>query len=119
MSEDTFKTWAVVEVMGHVEFAGYVQQENIAGVHMLRIDVPQTSRIPAFTKYISPSALYGITPCSEETARARAESQQKEPFNSWDVGSILEQKMVSEGRLLPKPTQKPSYDFDDEEEHPF
>jgi hypothetical protein len=41
MEEDIFKTWAIVEVMGHQTFAGFVQEQVIAGTAMLRIDVPE------------------------------------------------------------------------------
>jgi hypothetical protein len=38
MSEKSeFKTWAIVEVMGHVEYAGFVTAETIAGSAMLRV----------------------------------------------------------------------------------
>jgi hypothetical protein len=74
MAEQTeFKTWAIVEVMGHNEYAGFVSSESIAGAEMLRVDVPETSKHAAFTKYLSTNAIYGISPCTEETARARAE----------------------------------------------
>lgn len=84
MSEAEFKTWAIVEVMGHVEYAGYVTAETIAGSAMLRVDVPDVVGKGAFTKYLSTGALYGISPCSEETARARAASIKATPFSAWD-----------------------------------
>jgi hypothetical protein len=80
-----FKSWAIVEVMGHNEYAGFVSSQNIAGAAMLRIDVPETSKHAAFTKYLSTNAIYGISPCSEGTAHARAELQQATPFASWNV----------------------------------
>jgi hypothetical protein len=35
------ETWAIVEVMGHNRFAGYVQQVPMGGAAMIRIDVPE------------------------------------------------------------------------------
>lgn len=113
METPEFKTWAVVEVMGHVEYAGYVSQENIAGAPMLRIDVPESGSHPAFTKYIAPSALYGISPCSEETARLRSKSSHYQPFQSWDIVRLVEDNFEKSGRLLPKPKQ------DEDEQLPF
>ena len=38
MTEHTdFRTWAIVEVMGHNEYAGFVSSENVAGAAMLRV----------------------------------------------------------------------------------
>lgn len=36
----TFAGWAVLELMGHRRLGGYVQEATVAGVGMLRIDVP-------------------------------------------------------------------------------
>lgn len=112
MNEEQFKTWAIVELMGHSEYAGYVQQEVIAGFNMLRIDVPQTETYGAFTKYVSPASLYGISPCTEETARARAEQNQSTPFSSWSVENQIMEKLKTSGRLLPEPSPEFEYDED-------
>jgi hypothetical protein len=95
-----FKTLAIVDVMGHNEYAGYVSSQNIAGAAMLRVDVPETSKYAAFTKYLSTNAIYGISPCSEETARARAESQQASPFTSWNVEQQVLKNLRQKGLLL-------------------
>ncbi len=97
---DQFKSWAIVEVMGHNEYAGCVTAETIAGSPMLRIDVPETSARPAFTKYLSMASIYGISPCSEETARDRAESKKATPFACWDVESQVVAKLKEKGLLL-------------------
>jgi hypothetical protein len=65
-------TWAVVEIMGHKRIAGHVTEEPIAGTNMLRIDVPAVDGRPAYTVYHGGSAIYGITPCTEELARRAA-----------------------------------------------
>jgi hypothetical protein len=117
MTEQTaFKTWAIVEVMGHNEFAGFVSSENIAGAAMLRVDVPATSKHEAFTKYLSTNAIYGITPCTEETARARAESQQVIPFASWSVEQQVLSNLRQKGLLIENKTEQPKHD---EDELPF
>lgn len=117
MSEQ-FKSWAVVEVMGHVTYAGYVTAETVAGAAMLRIDVPEVGARPAFTKYISPGAIYGITPCTEETARLKAEGLHADPFNCWDVGQAITNKLREQGKLIEH--KKPQYDdcdFGEEDDH--
>lgn len=95
-----FKTRAIVEVMGHNEFAGFVSSETIAGAAMLRVDVPATTKYSGFTKYLSTSAIYGISPCSEQTARARAESQNGTPFSSWNVEQQVVNKLREKGLLI-------------------
>jgi hypothetical protein len=100
MSENEFKSWAVVEVMGHSRFAGYTTVETIAGVAMLRVDVPQIANIPAFTKYIAPGALYGLTPATEETCRATADRIRAKPFDIWGVEQVLVDQMRAKGMLI-------------------
>ena len=117
--QEAFKTWAIVEVMGHNEYAGFVSSESIAGAAMLRVDVPDTSTRPAFTKYLSTSAVYGISPCSEETARARAESSQATPVASWNVEQQVLNNLRQKGLLIEhKPPEQPEYG-EDEDEQPF
>jgi len=118
MTEKTeFRTWAVVEVMGHNEYAGFVSSENVAGTAMLRVDVPETSKRTAFTKYLSTSAIYGISPCSEETARARAESQQATPFASWSIEQQVLSNLRQKGLLLEHKSE--GAEVEPDEESPF
>jgi hypothetical protein len=58
-------TWAIVELMGHRTRAGLVSEVELFGAKMLRIDIPGVDS-PA---HYSAAAIYGITVCSEETAR--------------------------------------------------
>jgi len=109
MENTDFKSWAIVEVMGHVEYAGYVSQESIAGAPMLRIDVPKTDSAEAFTKYISAGALYGISPVSEETARARAESLRATPVSVWSVENEMMKRLKEKGLLIEGPKDQ-NYD---------
>lgn len=66
--------WAIVEIMGHRSFAGWVTEKIIAGKGFIRIDVPESTTFdnkvqPAFTKIFGTDAIYGISPCSEKAAR--------------------------------------------------
>lgn len=119
MENNDFKTWAIVEVMGHVEYAGYVTTETIAGVSMLRVDVPDCAGVGEFTKYLSAGALYGITPCSETTARLRARNLRATPFNSWSLESQVEKKLQAEGRLLPPPPATEPKSQSEDDDMPF
>lgn len=74
--------WAILELMGHRRLAGYVTEQDIAGVAMLRIDVPCD---PPTTQYYSGSAVYCITPTSEETARKVATMGRPAPVQRWEL----------------------------------
>lgn len=75
-TKEKFEGWAVLELMGHRRLAGYVQEAEIAGGAFVRIDVPEVvldaSDDTAATQFYSPGAVYCITPCTEEAARAVA-----------------------------------------------
>lgn len=95
MSEqNAYEGHAIVELMGHNVIAGYVSEQTIAGVAMLRVDVPAVGDVPAYTKFVSGSAIYGITPTSQEVAERAAQRLQVRP--------------VSQFLLLPVPAQRPS-----------
>jgi hypothetical protein len=72
-------TWAIVEMMGHVVVAGEVVDETLFGKSMIRIDHPETLNRQAFTQYISPDALYRVTPTTELIARKISESNEPRP----------------------------------------
>lgn len=76
MSDDKpFGEWAIVEIMGHRVYAGFVTEQIIAGKGFIRIDVASN---PAYTKVFGTDAVFSISPCDEQTARnwgARAVGQ--------------------------------------------
>ncbi len=79
--------WAIVELMGHRRMAGHVSEQEIAGAKLLRVDVyhPDVEESIA-TQLYSPSALYCLTPTTEDTARAVAASTRRpEPVHRWEL----------------------------------
>ena len=68
----TFEGWCIVELFGHNVIAGYCSERVVAGVAMLQVDVPAVEDRPAFTKLYSGGAIYGVTPTTEDLARAAA-----------------------------------------------
>ena len=103
MSEtNTFETWAIVEVMGHRQFAGLVSEQAIGGASFVRVDVPKTENdgevFPAFTKLFGASSIYAISPCTEETARAFAANNRSRSFATY------------EAPRLPAPVESDDYD---------
>ena len=86
MADNTFDTWALVELMGHSRIAGRVTDATIGGATFIRVDVPETSGgQPSHTRYFSPAAIYGISPVTEEIARGLAEELDNRPFNVYEL----------------------------------
>lgn len=78
------ETWAIVEVMGHKQFAGFVTEHTVGSMALIRVDVPATEQHEAttseYSKLIGPGSIYCITPCTEAIARAAA--QRLERYNN-------------------------------------
>lgn len=101
-----FDGWAIVDVMGHQRYVGYVTTEAYGQAVLFRIDVPaldererETKRpgyvgdrwVPAgtkvkegavagYTKLVGSGSIYTITPCTKETALAAVEETQHRPL---------------------------------------
>lgn len=100
----TFKQWAILELMGHRKLAGLVTEEVIAGAGLIRIDIPNGDE--SSTQYYSPTALYCLTPCSEDLARKVAASYQPAPVSQWDL------------KTLPSPIRNPvNLPYQDDDMH--
>lgn len=95
MEQEKFDLWCVVELFGHSRIAGRCTEQNVAGTNMLRVDVPDTSNQPDFTRFLSSGAIYAINPVSEGVARQIAENLQIQPVNIWDVRHLVDQKLKS------------------------
>lgn len=68
MAEVTFEGWAVIELMGHRQRAGYVKDVEMFGGKLLRIDIP-VAPDATVTEFYGCSALYALRPCTEELVR--------------------------------------------------
>ena len=111
-----FPAWAIVEVMGHNRYAGYVSQEVFAGVAFVRVDVPETTRLLPFTKLVGPSSIFGITPCTEEVARKAAEDFWSTPHNLIDISKPRAIDTPAIAAADPTEPHDPWEHFDDDEE---
>jgi hypothetical protein len=83
-SKDSFEGWAVLELMGHRRLAGYVREQEVAGVMLLRIDIPGDDGQPVMTQFYGASAIYCLTPTTEETAKATAKMGRPQPVERWE-----------------------------------
>jgi hypothetical protein len=68
------KAWALVELFGHQRIVGKVTVDPVDFPGMVRVDVPDllkngTVERPGFTRYFGRSALYSVTPISEDSVR--------------------------------------------------
>lgn len=80
-----FNEWALVELMGHRQFAGRVTEQVIAGRGFVRIEVPAVDGRPAFTKLVGTASVYAITPVEEPVARVIAGNLQDPSIEPWQT----------------------------------
>ena len=65
-----YEGWAIVELMGHRTFGGRVSEVEMFGGKLLRLDVYRTEDVAAeLTQFYGASAIYCITPTTEQKAR--------------------------------------------------
>lgn len=101
-----FEGWAVVDVMGHQRYVGYVTTEAYGQAVLFRIDVPalderervtkqpgyhggrylpagstvKEGAVDGYTKLVGSGSIYTITPCTKEAALAAVEENQPRPL---------------------------------------
>lgn len=92
---EKFESWAIVELFGHNRIAGKCSEQNVAGTNMLRIDVPETEKNPAFTRLLGHAAIYAINPVTEEVATHWAKMLHCAPINAWDVREFMEKNKLA------------------------
>lgn len=88
---ETPQGWAVLELMGHRRLGGLVSEAELAGAKLIRIDVPGRDAAGApnmTTQFYSPTALYCLTPTTEEVARAVASYNRVVPVHAYEVRRI-------------------------------
>jgi hypothetical protein len=109
VKQATFDGWAIVDVLGHQRYVGYVTTEAYGQAVLFRIDVPALEArervmnkpgyvdgrgyvpvgtsvlegaVDAYTKLIGAGSIYAITPCTKEAALAAVEDMQARPLMS-------------------------------------
>lgn len=65
--------------------AGKVSEVTVAGKGMLRIDVPEDGAHPAYSRLVSPEAVYALNPTTEELATSAAAAFRPRPVNDWEL----------------------------------
>lgn len=92
--ENKLELFAIVELFGHQKIAGKVTEHAIGSSTFIRIDVPETSRVPSFTRFVNPSAVYAINPVTEEVMKYKAEQLEQKPIESWDISRMHEKLLA-------------------------
>lgn len=85
--EAVFAQWVILELMGHRRLAGWLTEQEIGGKGFLRLDIPgePTNKIPAATQLYNPTAVYCITPTTEDIARRVALRDRPAPVSAWEL----------------------------------
>jgi hypothetical protein len=91
--------WAIVEIFGHVRYAGTISEHQIGGSNFVRVDVPEIDGEPAFTKLFGQAAIYSITPVSEQIARLVAKQFQSRPLTVYvqELEEAVRRKRLGSG----------------------
>jgi len=103
MSEEKFDLWCMVELFGHNKIAGKCTEQNIAGTNMLRVDVPETTKQPAFTKFYNGTAIYAINPITEEVATDLANRFESTPVSVYEVKNMIKRNILELEEKEPLP----------------
>lgn len=82
---ETAEQFAVVEMMGHRMIAGAIKQSELAPGALIRVDVFGSNGDVERTEHVGSSAIYDITICSEQTAKAAAIANSPQPSFAYDI----------------------------------
>ena len=88
--KDGLNCWALVELFGHQKIVGVASETTIAGGAFLRVDVPAVEGEKAFTRFYGHSAIYSISPITEEIGLALVKSCCAQPVKPYDLPRQLQ-----------------------------
>lgn len=134
-----FDGWAIVDVMGHQRYVGYVTTEAYGAAVLFRIDVPalderervtkrpghfpghgylpagatvKEGAVSGYSKLVGAGSIYTITPCTKEAALVAVEELQARPLMSVSVPP--ERSLVASSESLDD--EDPEYGTEDDDE---
>jgi hypothetical protein len=99
MSDERFEGWVILELMGHRRLGGYVREQELAGAAFLRLDIPAVDGQPAATQFYGASAVYCITPTTEEVATLCGRRNRPQPVHRWELPSARTEDLDPEEEL--------------------
>ncbi len=68
----SFSGWAILELMGHRQRPGFVEEVELAGGKLLRVDIPAADGSVMASELYGCAAIYCLRPVTEEVARDAA-----------------------------------------------
>jgi hypothetical protein len=87
-TEGTFEGWCILELMGHRKLGGFLLEQSIGGASFLRIDVCDTNGKPTASQLYNPSAVYCITPTTQEIAISYGANNIPQPVTRWELPAL-------------------------------
>ncbi len=104
---ETTENWAILEIMGHERLAGKLTETTIAGVPMLRVEVPATEKLPGFVRLLSGASIFSLTPVPQQVASAVAANLQKTAVSGIPAYGFTfgQQLQMSQALGLPAPKE--------------
>lgn len=88
--KESFDAWCLVELFGHQRIVGKVTEATLAGGAFLRVDVPAVDENKPFTRFYGPSAIYAISPVTEEIAMGMIRQYRHEPVQRFEFPQLAE-----------------------------
>jgi hypothetical protein len=80
-----FTGWAILEVFGHRKLGGFVTSTPPEMPGLYRVDVFTDGPDPVATQYYNPSALFALTPTTEDMARRMGRASEIRPVATWEL----------------------------------
>jgi hypothetical protein len=85
---EKFEKYAIVEMMGHRKIAGLVQDSEIGGSTLLRVDILNAEGGFDRTEYIGVGSIYCLTIVEKEVAEAVARNYTPKPSFAYDLRAV-------------------------------
>jgi hypothetical protein len=115
-TEGIYEGWSIIELMGHRKLGGYLSEQTIAGEAFIRIDVVNTEGVAIATQFYSASAVYCITPVTQDVATAFGTNHKPEPVTLWELPPIRSTTVTSGQHSPPSPMGISTYQgYEDED----
>ena len=112
----TFKSWAIIELFGHQKIAGYMTEQSIGAGNMIRIDVPETKKQPAYTRFLGNAAIYAINPVDENIARIIADRLNVAPITAYDAIEALKKINPEQALAIEESRRKNEFEHNEDDE---
>jgi hypothetical protein len=109
------ENWAILEIMGHERLAGRLTETTIAGVPMLRVEVPATEKLPGFARLLSGASIFSLTPVPQDVATLVAGQLQKTAVSGIPAYGFTfgQQLQMSQALGLPAPKEPKPVEWPD------